>query len=45
MIPQICRTGRMELTSAEIGKNMKEVGLVEENQALGICKNNSGGIL
>jgi len=45
MIPKISRTGRMELTSAEMGKNMREVGLVEENQALGICKNNSGGIL
>lgn len=45
MIPQIYRTGRMELTSAEMGKNMREVGLVEENQALGICKNNSGEII
>lgn len=45
MIPKICRSGRMELTSAEMGKNMIEVGLVEENQSLGICKNNSGGIL
>ena len=45
MIPKISRTVRMELTSAEMGKNMREVGLVEQNQALGICKNNSRGIL
>lgn len=45
MIPKIFRTGRMELTSAEMGKNMRERCLVEENQALSICKNNSGGIL
>lgn len=45
MIPKIFRTGRMELTSAEMGKNMRERCLAEENQALSICKNNSGGIL
>ena len=45
MIPKIFRIGRMELTSAETGKNMREICLVEENQALCICKNNSGGIL
>lgn len=45
MIPKIFRTGRMELTSAETGKNMRKICLVEENQALSICKNNSGGIL
>lgn len=36
MIPKFSRTGRVELTSAEIGKSVREVGLVKENQALGI---------
>lgn len=36
MIPKFSRTGRVELTSAEMGKSVREVGLVKENQALGI---------